>query len=179
MPAADTFDIPPIGDFVKKYIRQSKVSVDPFARNKRWATYTNDLNPDTEAEYHLYAADFLGMLLERGIQADLIIFDPPYSLHQTKQIYMSFGKGQFTMGDAQNVGHWTEEKDLCYDILAPGGVFLHFGWHTNGLGLNRHGRIEEILLVAHGRSHNDTICMAERKVAHQPELFYTQQERNQ
>lgn len=27
MPSADTFDVPPIGDFVKRYLRQSKVSI--------------------------------------------------------------------------------------------------------------------------------------------------------
>jgi hypothetical protein len=52
MPNASTFDIPPIRALVKKYLHQSKVSVDPFARNKRWATYTNDLNPETAAESH-------------------------------------------------------------------------------------------------------------------------------
>jgi hypothetical protein len=42
-----------IGGFVKKYLIKVKVSVDPFARNNRWATYTNDLNPDTAAQTHL------------------------------------------------------------------------------------------------------------------------------
>ena len=65
MPNPDTFSIPPIGGFVKKYLSQSRVSVDPFARNKRWATYTNDLNPETEAEYHMKANDFLAMLVEQ------------------------------------------------------------------------------------------------------------------
>lgn len=63
MPSADTFDIAPIGDLVKRYLSQSKISIDPFARNKRWATYTNDLNPITDAEYHMMASDFLKMLV--------------------------------------------------------------------------------------------------------------------
>jgi len=58
MPSADTFSIPPIGDFVKRYLHSAVVSVDPFARNKRWATYTNDLSPDTMAEHHMDARDF-------------------------------------------------------------------------------------------------------------------------
>ena len=39
------------------------------------------------------------------------------------------------------------------------------------MGQGRDTQIEELLLVAHGRSHNDTICMAEKKLAHQSSLF--------
>jgi hypothetical protein len=39
------------------------------------------------------------------------------------------------------------------------------------MGKGRDTQIEELLLVAHGRSHNDTICMAEKKLAHQSSLF--------
>lgn len=79
MPYSDTFDIEPIGNLVKRYLTNSKCSVDPFARNKQWATYTNDLNPDTIAEFHLDAYDFLVMLKNKRINPDLILFDPPYS----------------------------------------------------------------------------------------------------
>lgn len=169
MPASDTFDCPPIGEFVKSYLRKSKVSIDPFARNKEWATYTNDLNPNTAAQYHKRALVFLRYMRMRNIKADLIIFDPPYSLRQVKEVYDQFGK--FTFEDSKEAGKWTKEKKLCYDLLLPGGVFLYFGWNTNGLGLKNGARIEEILLVAHGGSHNDTICVAEIKDTHQPEMF--------
>lgn len=36
------------------------------------------------------------------------------------------------------------------------------------LGLQNGAKIIEILIVAHGGAHNDTICMAERKISHQP-----------
>lgn len=49
MPNHDTFSVKPIGEFVRRYLDASKVSVDPFARNKQWATYTNDLDPNTSA----------------------------------------------------------------------------------------------------------------------------------
>lgn len=170
MPSADTFDIPPIREFVKKYLRDSKVSIDPFARNKRWATYTNDLNPETAAEWHRRAVVFLRWLRMRGVKADLIIFDPPYTLHQVKQCYESIGL-PFMLNDAQQAGVWSKEKALCYDLLEPDGVFLHFGYHSNGMGKGRDMHIEEMLIVAHGRNHNDTICTAERKMAHQSILI--------
>ena len=52
---SDTFSVKPIGEFVQRYLKESKVSIDPFARNKRWATHTNDINPKTEAEHHMDA----------------------------------------------------------------------------------------------------------------------------
>lgn len=170
MPSADTFDVPPIGDFVKKYLRQSKVSVDPFARNKRWATYTNDLNPNTAAEYHLDAVDFVNELRKRGVLADLVILDPPYSTRQIKECYESIG---LDMPYERTIG-WGKLKEDLADVLSIGGVCLSFGWNTIGLGEGRKFSIEEILLVCHGRLHNDTICMAERKVAEQGELFVMQ-----
>lgn len=169
MPSADTFDIPPIGEFVKSYLRNSKVSVDPFARNKRWATHTNDLNTDTAAEHHMYADKFLRMLVDDNVKADLVIFDPPYSLRQAKEVYEKYG--EWNMKDTQSVGRWTQERDLIYDLLEPGGFVLSFGWNSQGMGLNHDCSIEEILLVCHGGAHNDTICMAERKVAHQITMF--------
>jgi hypothetical protein len=39
------------------------------------------------------------------------------------------------------------------------------------MGIGRNFEIEEILMIASGSGHNDTICMAERKTAHQPELM--------
>lgn len=167
MPSADTFDIPPIREFVKKYLRQSKVSIDPFARNKRWATYTNDLNPATAAEYHCDALAFLTMLKEKGVTADLVLFDPPYSATQIKEVYDNIGTRTYRAGE-QN---WVKERDLVYELISVGGVCLSFGWDTNGLGRNRKTEIIEILLVAHGAAHNDTICMAERKIAHQLSLL--------
>lgn len=68
MPNADTFSVKPIGEFVQRYLAASKVSIDPFARNKRWATHTNDLNPDTSAQHHLDATDFLAQLKSGGLR---------------------------------------------------------------------------------------------------------------
>src|SRR5467141_671591 len=96
MPDADTFNVGPIGGLVRWYLSKSKVSVDPFARNKRWATHTNDLNPETQAESHLPALDFLLELDTKDVKVDLVIFDPPYSIHQAKVCYESFGKKVFT-----------------------------------------------------------------------------------
>ena len=68
MPNHETFSIKPINEFVRKHL--SGVSVDPFARNKDWFTYTNDLNPETSAQYHMDAVEFLEMLKEKNVFVD-------------------------------------------------------------------------------------------------------------
>lgn len=170
MPSHETFTIPPIAAFVDKYIRESTISIDPFARDFTRATHTNDLNPDTLAGNHFYAIDFLKLLYEKDIKADLVIFDPPYNINQVKTCYNKFGI-DIKQEDAQKICSWVPEKLIINNLLKVNGVFLHFGWHTNGMGKNRAYHIEEILLVAHGGPHYDTICMAERKLQHQETLF--------
>ena len=168
MPSSDTFDCPTIGAFVKRYLYHSDVSIDPFARNKQWATHTNDLNKDTNAEYHIKALDFLQMLLDEGARADLIIFDPPYSTRQIKECYEGIGE-KMQYDDTINL--WQKEKRLCNKLLPIGGVFLCFGWNSIGMGAKRGFKFVEILLVSHGRGHNDTICTAEKKAQEQQVLF--------
>ena len=117
------------------------------------------------------AIDFLAVLKDRGVVADLIIFDPPYSTRQIKECYAGVGLPvSNTFEFNSTIGHWTGEKDLCYQLLEAGGLFVHCGWHSNGMGKIRNMRIEEILLVPHGRAHNDTIVTVERKLAHQAAL---------
>lgn len=163
MPSADTFDCPPIEGFVKKYLMKSKVSVDPFARNRRWATYTNDLNPRTAATHHLEALDFLAYLGESLVKADLLIFDPPYSPRQLSECYSELGI-ECSHEDTQNGRFYREIRDAANGILSPGAVVLSFGWNSSGMGKERRFEQVELLLVAHGGGHNDTICLAEQKL---------------
>ena len=171
MPCADTFDIPVIADFVKWRLKHSKCSVDPYARNKRWATYTNDLNPETAAEYHMDAEAFMTMLVQDGVEADLVIIDPPYSPRQIKECYASIGllmKKEDAMGGATR----KRRKALIERLVRPGGEVLYFGWSSVGMGAG--WTQEEILLVCHGSGHNDTICLSERRNAPHAELWKTE-----
>jgi hypothetical protein len=42
--------------------------LDPFARNQRLATITNDLNPEFQTTYNLEANEFMELMLEEQIQ---------------------------------------------------------------------------------------------------------------
>lgn len=168
MPSSDTFDVAPIAEFVKKYLRESKVSIDPFARNTSWATYTNDLKTDTRADHHMEALDFLAMLKEKQVMADLVIFDPPYSNRQIVECYGGVGR-KVKQSDTQ--APWNAWRNAIAPLVKDGGIVLSFGWNTNGIGLKHNFSIMEIMLIAHGMNHNDTICMAEVKGETPPSLF--------
>lgn len=167
MPNAETFSIKPIGEFVRAYLACSKVSIDPFARNRSWATYTNDINPTTSAQSHQDAETFLKELGLKGIAADLAFFDPPYSPRQITEHYKAAGL-PVTSNDTQNGRLYKRTRDALDELIAPGGVVLSFGWQSAGMGIGRGYELLETMLVAHGGGHNDTICIAERKVRHTP-----------
>lgn len=171
MPDSETFNVPPIGGLVRWRLSQSKVSIDPFARNKRWATWTNDLNPDTAAEYHLEAEDFLLLLATKGVKADLFIFDPPYSPRQLKECYDGIGK-KMQMEDGQTARLRSIWREAAMPLLTDNATVISCGWNTVGFGVGLGFEIEEIMLVCHGADHNDTIVTVERKaVSAQKEMF--------
>jgi hypothetical protein len=162
MPNAETFSIRPIGEFVQRYLAASNVSVDPFARNRDWATYTNDINPSTSAQHHEDAETFLMLMSRKGISADMALFDPPYSPRKVSEHYKAAGL-VVTGEDTQNGRLYKRVRDALDKIIAPGGIVLSFGWQSAGMGIGRGYELIETMLVAHGGGHNDTICIAERK----------------
>lgn len=150
MPSADTFSVPAIGDMVKRYLATAKVSCDPFARNKRWATHTNDLNPKTEAEHHMDAEAFMVMLAGKGVKCDLAIFDPPYSPRQISECYKEAG---ITVGmkETQNAALYARMKAAMLPILTPDAIVLSFGWNSAGMGKNTASSKSKSCFAATGR----------------------------
>jgi hypothetical protein len=164
MPTHDTTLCLPIGDIVRRFAKGTVV--DPFARNSGWGgEYTNDLNPETKAHYNMDACDFLNLLVEQGVKADCVIFDPPFSPRQIKECYDGIGKKMGQM-DAFRT-HWKPERDAINKLLKFNGVVLSFGWNTVGMGNGRGYSAEEMLIVCHGPGHNDTLVLVERKTQEQ------------
>lgn len=163
MPSSDTFSIKPIGEFVRRYLDKSIISVDPFSRNFDLCNYTNDLDPKTSAMYHMDAEEFLKVLVSKNIKADLVIIDPPYSPRQISECYKSVGL-EVGMKETQSALLYKRVRDAVLPILSDSGIVLSFGWNTVGMGKKRNFEIVEIMLVCHGGAHNDTICMAEQKI---------------
>lgn len=164
MPSHDTFSVKPIGDFVRDYTRRSRMSMDPFARNGKWASVTNDLNPETTADFHLDAEVFCVAMQQRyGAMFDLVLFDPPYSPRQISECYKSIGM-EVGMKETQSALLYQRVRNAIIPCLAPGAIVLSFGWNSVGMGKKHGFEIIEIMLCCHGGAHNDTICIAERKL---------------
>lgn len=161
MPSGDTFTVRPIGEFVRRYLAGSRLSVDPFARNNLWATLRNDINPATLAPQHMDAAAFLQSLLrDYAGRIDLAILDPPYSPRQISECYKQAGLVADVQA-TQNAALYARAREALLPLLTKTATVLSFGWNSSGMGKQHGFAIREVLLVAHGGAHNDTICIAE------------------
>jgi hypothetical protein len=159
MPNKNTFDVKCIGNFVKKYIKDKEVTIDPFSNKSRLAKITNDLDPDMNCDYCMDALEFLQQFSDNSI--DLVLFDPPFSSRQISECYKRLGRS-VNMETTQS-SFWSKLKNEISRITKKDGVVLCFGWNSNGIGKTRGFELIEIMNVAHGGHHNDTICTAEIK----------------
>lgn len=161
MPSAWTFTIKPIGELLARYVPAGgKDWIDPFAGNNSPAEITNDHNPDRKATYHLEAMEF-ALQLPRNDYVG-VLFDPPYSYRQVSEHYKAIGK-KATQKDT-STQFFNRVLNPLADKIRKGGYCISFGWNTNGMGKNRGFEIIEILIVAHGGHHNDTLCTVETKL---------------
>jgi len=83
---------------------------------------------------------------------DVVLLDPPYSFHQAVTTYKDEKHIQIT--------HVYNEVKR---VLKDNGLVIHFGWNSNGIGKKNGFEIIEIMLVAHGGNHNDTIVTIEKR----------------
>lgn len=181
MPNKWTFRIKPVEELVQKYIRKAhpkdKLSgkrwVDPFCGMSDIAEFRNDLNPESEANYNMEVYDFVELMREKVRGKEIrkfrgVLFDPPYSMEQIKRSYDNYGLksklGFSTSGAEDPTGGWVPIKDKLSRLIRKNGYVISFGWNSNGFGKKRGFEIVEILLLAHGGNHNDTICVVEQKV---------------
>lgn len=165
MPNHNTFSIPPIRRLIDRhYSPDDGCWLDPFSRNSPFGhqanMLTNDLDPNTEAKSHLEALEFL-----RGrddASTDGVLFDPPYSPRQISECYKSIGRAVH-MQDTQSSFYGDRKREVAR-VVKPGGKVLCFGWNSGGIGKTHGFELIEVLLVAHGGAHNDTICTVECKL---------------
>jgi hypothetical protein len=172
MPSPNTFSIGPIKKLLKRHISENAIVIDPFSRDSEWGTITNDLNPKTNSQYHMEAVSFLDMLIENNqklvekgkepVLADVVLLDPPYSPRQISECYEQIGK-KASSKDTQNARLYSECADRLTKLLKEGGKAIRFGWNSGGFGKSRGYVLKEILMVAHGGAHNDTIVTVEIK----------------
>ena len=163
MPNKNTFSIKPIKELIDRYLIGKWI--DPFANESifKKKLITNDINPEYNTDFNLDALEFLKKFDDNSI--DGILFDPPYSIHQINEVYDGFGKIKQFSRYAHEIKRIIKTKGYC----------ISFGWNTNGMpyemkinnkkqktGFSKEKL--EILIVAHGGCHNDTLITIDQKL---------------
>lgn len=163
MPNHNTFSIKPINDLISRYITPGGYWVDPFARNSPFNSVccaTNDLSQEFHTTHHMESLEFLDSFSIWSM--DGVLFDPPYSPRQISECYKHVGRSVH-MADTQS-SFYGDRKQAVGRIVKPGGIVISCGWNSGGMGKKNGFEIVEILMVAHGGAHNDTIVVVDRKV---------------
>jgi hypothetical protein len=168
MPNSNTFLIKPITKLIHEEITTG-IWLDPFANESTFKNLLhnntdlriidNDLNPKYNTDYHMDALEFLKMFDDNSI--DGLVYDPPYSLRQVSECYKNVG---ITVTQETTQSSWRSKHiDEITRIIKPNGKVFCFGWNSSGIGKVRGFKLERILLIPHGGSHNDTIVTVEVK----------------
>jgi hypothetical protein len=168
MPNSKTFRINCIKNIILKYLPKEGIVIDPFANEcsikslipTNLKYISNDLDTEFKTDFNLEAQDFMKKFEDNSI--DLVLFDPPYSGRQVSECYKKLGK-TVTMSDT-NSGYFTKFKEEISRITKNNGYVITFGWNSNGIGKKNGFEIVEILIIAHGSMHNDTIVTIEKKI---------------
>ena len=160
MPNKETFKVKYIKELLEEEMDDG-LWIDPFAGMNSPAQIRNDLNPESPAEYHMDALDFLKTLPSN--YADGMIYDPPYSVRQASECYKKVGLEQFT-AKVTRWDYWMNVKREIRRVIKKGGKAICCGWSTNGVGNKKQFRMDRIRLIQHGGGHNDTIVTVEIKI---------------
>jgi len=176
MPNSKTFKIKPIKELIlrniEEYLEEKQgeqiTIVDPFANEASLREYlpsnvkyiTNDLDTQYDTDFHLEATDFLKRLEDKTV--DIVLYDPPYSPRQTSEVYRKHGLS--VNMETTQASYWAKQKKEIQRITKLEGRVITFGWNSGGIGKVNGFDIIEVLLVAHGGWHNDTICTVDKKI---------------
>tara|TARA_Y100000004_G_scaffold7648_1_gene8547 strand:+ start:318 stop:869 length:552 start_codon:yes stop_codon:yes gene_type:complete len=146
----DTLSDKAVIRIVKPYLKRAKFVIDPFSRNCTLAKpYTNDIDPNTNANHHMDVIDFLKKAhsLWKSI-FELAIYDPPFSNRQNKEIY----------GDTNLYTIPKKVRDLellLGGLIIPKGHIIKFGYNSN---FTHQGfELVDVHLIQYGGSINDMI----------------------
>lgn len=158
MPSKWTFQIREIEGLLYKYAGNGEGWADPFAGLSRFAQYRNDINPKNDQPSQQEGRNFLADFRDRSLSG--VIFDPPYSISQVSLSYKDIG---IKLDDNPTGGFPLVRKEIAR-VVKDDGFVISCGWNTAGIGLQHGFEIIEILIVAHGGCHNDTLCTVERRM---------------
>ena len=140
MPSHKTFKIKPIKNLIAAELGSDYIDPFPYP-------FKQD------------AIDYLKTIPDNSINH--LVFDPPYSQRQLKEMYHNNG---ISLEHPMNASYWSKCKSEISRIVKSSGKVISFGWSSNGIGMKYGFKITKIVLIAHGGQHNDTIATVEVKV---------------
>lgn len=127
--------------------------VDPFARNCTWAgKFSNDINIDSQANYHMDALDFLQKMSNEHRKFHIGILDPPFSPRQANQSYGGSGANLY----ASDSPRLRKIEAAISRLIVPGGHIIKFGYNSNPPTSNL--ELVEVKILSFGGVVNDWIC---------------------
>jgi hypothetical protein len=140
MPSHQTFTIKPFKELIEKELGSEYIDPFPYPFKQDAIEYLKTIEDNSE---------------------NYLVFDPPYSQRQLKEMYFSNG---LAFNHPMNNSYWSNCRKEISRIIKPGGKVISFGWNSNGIGKKYGFEIIKIVLVAHGSQHNDTIATVEVKI---------------
>lgn len=159
MPNKNTFSIKPIRECIEYWMhyRNGDLIIDPFSNGNRIANVTNDIDPEVDADYHKDGLEFLRTFQDGEVS--IVLYDPPHSPRQLSEVYKKVGRS-VNMQTTQS-RYWSEMKKEIGRITCWGSRVISCGWNSGGMGKCNSFAIEEVVIVAHGGMHNDTIVVVD------------------
>jgi hypothetical protein len=166
-PNKNTFSMAPLKKLTDSYMRKvsrlggetSKCSpakvLDPFARECKIGTWTNDINPNMPTDMNLDAIQFLQHPeTQKRAPFDIVLFDPPFSPTQAKRAYEEAGL-EFTQTDSQDGRMRKQARDEFLKLTKSGSFIICCAFNSTGMG--KYAELVEVMLLNHSGGHNDTI----------------------
>lgn len=164
MPDRYSFKMKPVKEILERYVGDGKNWVDPFSGYNSPAEFSNDIDEKAPTMMHMDALEFLKGLNTNAFNGAL--FDPPYSIEMAKRRYKYDG----FFDTAMFTRYMSDCKKEIARIVKLDGYAISLGWNSNGIGKKYGFELVEILLIAHGSYHYDTIVTVEKKIDGQEKL---------
>lgn len=159
MPSKNTFNLPMVKELIDKYKRNG-IIIKPF-ENKVF-TFNTDINSENYSmDHNMDAMDFLHIFQDNSVE--MVLFEPPFSPKQISNYYKKMGKK--VEQSTTQASFWSNYKKEISRVTKPNGIVMTNSWNSGGIGKKYGFEIIEILLIAHGGWHNDSIVTIEKKIS--------------